>query len=348
METMRLDRASFDRVKELVQQRGWEGYLASAGLPEKAMKGRMGPCPMCGGDTRFYMRKRDVSAGRGWCHHCGPLDGWEILKGLLRTDFAGAVQWVLDREAGGGVVVATRLPPPPKVKAEPNNEDLRQKYEKLWREGKPIQWGSDSPAARYLAWRAPGLGYVPDALREHPALEYWEIDDNDKFKLVGKYPALLARVTGPKGELANIWRTYLSPNGDKAPVREPKKAAGRFLAPGAAIRLGQPTNGRLGVAEGIEGALGAMLIGGPVTWACCYATMLKAFNMPEDLDIQVLTIYGDNDAPDHHGRRAGQEAARALRDRVKEQGKKAFVVLPASTRFDINDLVKGEAPSQKA
>lgn len=347
METLRLDRKSFDRAKELVQQRGWDGYLASAGLSEKAMKGRMGPCPACGGNTRFYMRKRDASAGRGWCHACGPLDGWDILKGLLRTDFTGAAQWVLNGEAGGSVLVTAQIPPRSK-RDEPSDDQLRQKYEKLWREGKPIQLGSDSPAAKYLAWRAPGLECVPDALREHPALEYWDLDENDNYKLVGRFPALIARVTGPKGELANIWRTYLSPNGNKAPVREAKKAAGRFLAPGAAIRLGEPTNGRLGVAEGIEGALGAMLIGGPVTWACCYATMLRAFNLPEDVDIRVLTIYGDNDAPDRHGRRAGNEAARALRDKVKELGKKAFVVLPASTRYDINDLVKIEAPGTQA
>lgn len=329
-------------VKEIASGR-WEHILADAGLPSEMMRRRMGPCPQCGGNTRFYMQS--LTEGRGWCHVCGPLDGWAILMAHLRTDFAGAARWVRLWDGGKAVAVARQLPASA-PKAAPTDDELRSKYEQLWQEGLPIKWGSDTPAARYLAWRVPGLGFVPDALREHPALDYWTMDDAERYKRLGTFPALLARVTAPTGELANIWRTYLSPTGDKAPVPDAKKAAGRFLAHGCAIRLGDPQNGRLGVAEGIEGALGAMLRGGPVTWACCNAPVMKSFVVPHELGIDVVTIYGDNDAPDHRGRRAGNETARSLRDRLKEEGRRAFVVMPASTSYDLNDLVKGQPPGQ--
>lgn len=346
MQAVRLSRQDYDRAKQLAEQ-DWCRYLTGAGLLESQTKGRMGPCPICGGNTRFYMRRGKSHLGLGWCHACGPMDGWQILQGLLGSDFSGAVSWLLDHHGGAANQVAPRTPTPSR-KAEPDDATVRAKYEKLWAEGKPIRWGSESPAARYLAWRAPGLGFVPDALREHPALEYWTLDANDEPTSMGRFPALIARVTGPKGELANIWRIYLSPEGKKAPVPEPKKAAGRFLAQGAAVRLGESVNGRLGVAEGIEGALAAMVMGGPPTWACCFASMLKGFVLPEGLQVNTLTIYGDNDSPDRLGRRAGNEAARTLRDRVKEMGKKAFVVFPASTDYDIGDLAMKESSSPPA
>lgn len=66
---------------------------------------------------------------------------------------------------------------------------------------------------------------------------------------------MLALVTDDEGRIVTLHRTYLTPEGIKAPVEAPKKlyAGG---ARGGLIRLGEPSD-VLGIAEGIETALSA-------------------------------------------------------------------------------------------
>ena len=61
---------------------------------------------------------------------------------------------------------------------------------------------------------------------------------------------MLALVTDDEGRIVTLHRTYLTPEGIKAPVEAPKKlyAGG---ARGGLIRLGEPSD-VLGIAEGLK------------------------------------------------------------------------------------------------
>lgn len=316
----------------------WGEVLAAAGVDPLSLTKRMGPCPMCGGKTRCYAL--DADEGRLYCHRCGPMFGFQVLMHQLNRDFQGAADWIRNWHGGSAVAI------PPRVVAAASSErrgasdnEVRAKLRKLWDESRAISDGS--PAHRYLMKRVPGLTHISPMLREHEGLDYWEVDENDRPVKRGRFPCLLARVQGADGKGVNIWRTYLGAEGDKAPVECAKKAVGRFLGKSYAVRLAEPTD-ELGISEGIETALSAQMFRGIPTWSTLSANGMRNFEVPPEFvgRIKKVTIYADNDSPDHLGRRAGNEAARALKDRLKEQGFKAYVVMPAGTKFDFNDILQ--------
>lgn len=326
----------------------WGDILAAAGVDERTLSKKMGPCPLCGGKTRCYAL--DVDQGRLFCHRCGCISGFQVLMHLNNSDFRGAADWI--REWHGGRVghIAPRLSMERKSD-EPkkaSDEEVRAKLRRLWDESRAIEEGS--AAYRYLTKRLPGLTVVPNVLREHPGLGYWEEREGAR-KLVktGTFPCLLARVQGADGKGVNIWRTYLDGEGNKAPVECAKKAAGRFLGKGYAVRLAEPS-AELGISEGIETALSAQLLRGIPTWSTLSANGMANFELPADLRgrVKKVVIIADNDSPDELGRRAGNDAARKLRDRLMEQGLKVFIVMPAGTKFDFNDILKRVALSKAA
>lgn len=190
-------------------------------------------------------------------------------------------------------------------------------------------WGRTEPltpscaAGIYLQRR--GLD-VPntDALRFSPAMDYWE--DTGK---TGTYPAMLAAVTDSSGRLVAIHRTYLTADGNKAPVPTVKKltrTAGTLT--GASIKIGAPVprpDGRLGlgVAEGIETAIAAYILGGVPTWPCVSAHGLESFESPPD--VHYLYVFGDHDESG-----VGQKAANSLGKQVARTGLVARILIPES------------------
>jgi len=185
------------------------------------------------------------------------------------------------------------------------------------------------PAGAYLKRR--GLA-VPntDALRFISKLDYW-----DGPELLGAFPAILAAVTDSAGALVNVHRTYLNRDGHKADVPTVKKlckSAGPMR--GASIKLGQPDrrpDGRLGlgVAEGIETALAASILGGIPVWPCVSAYGLASFEPPQS--VCHLYVFADNDESG-----TGQKAAVELGKRAALRGLTARVLTPDSVG-DWND-----------
>jgi hypothetical protein len=139
-------------------------------------------------------------------------------------------------------------------------------------------------------------------------------------KLIGHYPAMLALVE--KGnEAITIHRTFLTPDGCKAPVDSPKKMMmipSEKVVMGSAIRLGNP--GRvLSVAEGIETALAVIEATCMVTWPLINSTLMSGFEIPNG--VEKLIIWSDFDRPSLlRGIQAGSEAATKLAERAKAQG----------------------------
>ncbi len=117
---------------------------------------------------------------------------------------------------------------------------------------------ADDPVGRYLVRRV-GLTSFPSCLRTADHVRYQS--DCPSF-----HPAMIAMVTGPDGAPSNLHRTYLTADGRKAPVLEPRRLMLGTIAKGAAIRLA-PAGDALGIAEGIETALSASVLFGVPCWA---------------------------------------------------------------------------------
>lgn len=193
-----------------------------------------------------------------------------------------------------------------------------------------------APVGRYLDHRGLGkLSKRPQALRM-TSLPYFE-DGRE----IGVFPVMLGAVTTSEGVLLGLHRTYISDDGRKAPVPQPKKLTHTSgPLPGASIKLFEPTiiNGKLtlGVAEGIETALACYLASGTPTWSCTSAGLLRAFQWP--VGLQSLVIYADNDA---NG--VGQSAARDLSGRAAASGVECRVLVPEIVGADWLDVYAGDA-----
>src|SRR5207253_1334143 len=98
-----------------------------------------------------------------------------------------------------------------------------RRMQALWQAARPITTGD--PADLYLRRRVPGLDLQPQMLRLHPALDYWLPPCSGAAgpRLLGRYPALLAKAFDARGNFVQLHKTYLTPQGDKAIVPAVKK-----------------------------------------------------------------------------------------------------------------------------
>lgn len=202
----------------------------------------------------------------------------------------------------------------------------------LW--GQCVPTVAGDPVALYLAHRLRGeLWPLPDCLRLHPALPY-RIDG----ATVGTWPAMVARLSAPDGRLLALHRTWLTPEGRKAPTPGPVKKLTPTAGPlaGACIRLAWPgaaddpqAGPLLGVAEGIETALAARCASGVPTVAAYSADALAGWQWPPSL--QRLVIFADAD-------KAGADAADKLRQRARAAGLTVNVMTPTTPGADWCDV----------
>ena len=199
--------------------------------------------------------------------------------------------------------------------------------------------GTD-PVTRYLRHRLVLIDGEPlrvsEVLRLHPALPY-RVDG----ATVGTWPAMVARLSAPDGRLLALHRTWLTPEGSKAPTPGPAKKLTPTAGPlaGACIRLGwlgaagasgdTQAGPIFGIAEGIETALAARCASGVPTVAAYSAGALAAWQWPPSL--QRLVIFADADP-------AGAEAADKLRQRARTAGLTVNVIAPTTAGTDWCDV----------
>lgn len=208
----------------------------------------------------------------------------------------------------------------------------RLKLMALWNSADTI--ADSDPAGQYLINR--GL-IVPEMgeLRFHTGLDYWR-----DGQCIGQFPAMLAAVTSPTGELITIHRTYLTPDGRKALVPTVKKLCSPAgVMGGTSIKLGTPatrSDGRLGIgiAEGIETALAASILFDVPVWAGVSAHGLASFTPPPN--VRNVYVFGDNDV-----NQTGQKAAAQLADRLTRQGFTVRIHTPPAIGDWNDELMKG-------
>ena len=185
---------------------------------------------------------------------------------------------------------------------------------------------------------------VPQVLRLHPGLEY-----HHEGKPAGRWPAMVVAVASPAGELVALHRTWLTPEGRKAPTPGPVKKLSRAAGPvmGGCIRLAwlgdgaDPAGaasgaerapapaGLLGIAEGLETAMAARQASGVPTAAAYSAGALAAWRWPPGL--RRLVIFADADT-------AGAQAADRLRQRARAAGLSVSVMTPTTPGADWCDV----------
>jgi len=216
---------------------------------------------------------------------------------------------------------------------QPNSKPERQKksyalrrLEKLWDDSFPLNSRLASKAHDYFSAR----GFVSvmnevatnDEIRFHPNLDYFAADVNGKMQLVGKFPALIAAIRNLQGDLITLHRTYLFPeNKSFGPRKKMMPLPDGASLTGCAIQLTEPTEGVLGVAEGIETALACMYASKLPVWAAVSAQFVATFEVPDD--VHTVIIWADKDES-----YTGERVAHQLKRKLTKDGVKVVVALP--------------------
>ncbi|MGO4337828.1 toprim domain-containing protein [Labrys sp. KB_33_2] len=288
----------------------WAGILPALGVSPTYLRDKHGPCPICGGKDRW---RWDNKGGTGsWiCSHCGAGDGMSLLMRLNGWDFKEGARRV--EEIVGGVPVQAARP-------ERSDHDKREAMNRLWRSSGPIAVGD--PVWRYLNRRT-GRSEFPDCLRTALRCRY-----NDEVPTF--HPALIAMMRDAEGRPAILHRTYVTKDGQKAPVSDPRRIMQGTVPKGSAVRLAEYTD-ELGIAEGIETAFAATTLFGVPTWAALTAGFLSEWIPPAGL--KRIVIFGDNDASF-----TGQAAAFALAKRLRNAGLVVDVEIPKHIDTDWDDV----------
>jgi len=294
-------------VTELSHGR-WPGILANAfNVDPIILSGKKFPCPFpgCGGKDRFRFDDKN-GLGSYFCNVCGSGNGFEFIKNLIGCDYPEAAQRVLD--------YLNSDTPQKRIKPEASElpgRDLRagEFIESTLLGCEKIT--SEDPVCEYLKGR--GLNSAPGSLYYYPGL--YESDSKKKF------PAMVAKIQAPNGEVIALHRTYLH-KGKKAPIESPRKITKPITTiKGAAIRLWpvEPGKKSLALTEGIETALAVHAHGVDVpVWAVISAAGFRNFKIPPG--VELLGIYTDNDLNFVGQSAAYSLAARLIMEKTLEPG----------------------------
>jgi putative DNA primase/helicase len=287
----------------------WPSILCMLGVEKRALSGKNGPCPMCGGRDRWRFTDRNGD-GVWICNQCGAGDGVELVKRLRGGDFKAAAQAI---EAVLGDAVPQEKPR--------DDGRVRDAVWRLWGSARPVV--ATDQVGLYLAGRlGVALPDYPLALRYAPSCRYAD----------GRHlPAMLALVRAPDGSRATIHRTYLDGAGHKADVDSPRRLAPLPFLRGSSVWLYRPAE-VMGIAEGIETAMSASILFGMPVWASLAAGYMESWEPPAVA--REIVIYADNDMS-----LTGQCAAYSLGRRLIRAGLKARVEMPQATGTDWNDVL---------
>lgn len=269
----------------------WREILPLLGVAVKFLTNRHGPCPLCGGKDRFRWDDKDGS-GTYFCNQCGAGNGWTMLRKLHGWDNPTVAEEIEK-------IVGTETPKTQYVQ-QPQSDDSRRMdaLRRLLDEAT-----EPSVVSAYLERR--GIQDPPVGLLGHPECPYW---NDDTGKIIGRFPAVLAPILSIDGKLVSVQRIY---DADIKPRKKTMPPVGTIN--GATVQL-YPVDDELGVAEGVETAIGATLQFGVPTWAAISAHGIEVFQPPAE--IAKIHIFGDNDA-NYEGQAAAFVLARRLSREVR-------------------------------
>lgn len=228
-----------------------------------------------------------------------------------------------------------------------NAREDQEKIERTWYES--ISLTNGVPGPLFLYWKRRGILLRQDLLvkgdnvRFHSALPYYDEDEDGNVVNIGNFPAMIAAIRDLEGNIISLHRTYLTSTGNKAKVKCPRKmmpVPENKTVTGASIQLGgHPTEGVLGIAEGIETAMSAMRVYRIPTWSSVSATILEKFEPPKG--VKTILIWADKDKS-----LTGQRSAKALKDTLELKGITVHILMPQrpikGKSVDWNDVLVSE------
>jgi putative DNA primase/helicase len=288
----------------------WRDILLSLGVEAKFLQKGHTSCPICNGGKDRY-RFTDWEGKGGWiCNQCGSGDGVDLLQKTYGWDWKRTM-CEIDR-----VIGTARLRP---VQDKENEGEVKVRIRRTLESARHVEKGD--PVWTYLNRRT-GIERAPRDLWYHPAL--WHSDEKQKF------PAMLAVMRYANGDGASVHRTYLTPDGNKAPIEKAKKLMQGLPINGSCVRLSgiAPV---IGIAEGIETALAASVMFGLPVWSASNASVMEKWEPPQG--IREVVVCADNDLS-----YTGQAAAFSLAKRLMLKGIEASVRIPPQPGMDWADL----------
>lgn len=270
---------------------------------------------------------------------------WNAAR-LLLMEYAGIKR---------GRLSNTFIAPAPKPIPRPVDPEMQRKKDerinrtkekiaKAWAESLPLDAKEAIPARVWFKRRnlwAPAGTRMPNHLRFHPSMAYYQSDDDGKMEHVGDFPCVIAQICNKQGEVCGLNRTYMTASGQKIPGLESRKMwtpPVEGITRGAAVKLDESICGVLNVAEGIETALAVRLFTSLPTWATLTACNLENVEVPEGT--KLVTIWTDKDKSER-----GLKAAQALVLRLRDSGIRAVAIEPfekipeGSKGIDWNDML---------
>lgn len=305
----------------------WGEIMRAHGFPQNAIERINQPCPFCGGTDRFSFYS-DRPDGSWYCRRCEHGDGIALLMKWEDATFFETLS-TLRRELG---LPAIECDKHFSRESDPV-DDEPPKWLADWESAVPLsELDKENPVFKYFWFRKIDIPEGVEGLRAHPCLPYWDTTGEEPQKL-GDFPALLGLLTDNDGTPVSLHRTYLTENGLKAPVPAVKKlvAGGK----GNGLIRTSPIEDTLGVAEGIETALGAWMLFHVPVWSAVNVGGFKTFDVPEG--VKCVRIFGDNDKT-----YVGQSGAYELAARLKRERPDLEVVvdIPRVENFDWADVAK--------
>lgn len=339
----------------------WADILQGAGLSPQTLSRKKVQCPMHEGNKGKFRFENKDGNGLWFCPVCGNGTGMKLLMNTTGKNFTEAALWIIDylgdNRSFEKPTLVQKQQYVPRSKSDEEIARLRVSYAKIWNDAIPIAEGD--PVALYLRSRIPGLEVFPATLRFHAGLPFFGHPGNDGSwgKDFGLHPCMIGAVVDETGRACNMHRTYLTSKGKKLALQEPdsdnptllvdlpaKKLMPSVGAKHYQIRLAKPVDGVLGIGEGIETALAAMVYSGVPTWSVVADTGIVNFMVPSA--ISELVVFADNDLRTVRGGNPGLDAARKfverpdVESRISDGSLKVIIRTPETAGTDMVDFLQ--------
>lgn len=280
-------------------------------------------CPMTGSEEGFRFF-RDANETGGGCKQSYKVfpEGIELLMWINDWSFTKAYD-ELEAWLGEKPVDVGRISIPISTPKPTDDKWLRKWLNNMWDEALPLEH-VESHSARAYFRRRRMLNASLDArdIKFHPELEY----KTKQKKSLGFYGAVLLKVRNNEGLPVSIHRTYITSSGIKVKLEgnnKPKKMTPSLMqrSKGRHVRLFAPTNGFLGVTEGLETALAVYQAREFPVWPGISTSMLQSFEPPKG--VHTLINFVDKDR-----NKAGERTHEILKSNLLDKRVRVIDLLP--------------------